>query len=168
MSVTLRSATDDDLDFYLEVRNDPKVYPGFYSQKEPIKYIDHVYWWCSRPSSWYKFIIEKIDAEIVSDSVVMASDPYPIGILNIGQCEHWSPEIGYALKSEYHGHGYGTEAVRNALNWLKLRGYEYTHTTVLENNERSLKLLKRLGFEVLGKARENELWLTKHLGGQNE
>ncbi|MBE3143543.1 MAG: GNAT family N-acetyltransferase [Planctomycetes bacterium] len=144
--IQLREATD--IDFYLKVRNDPKVWPGFYTQREPLTLETHLAWWYSRNQDWRKFIIE-LDG--------------PIGILNIGQLDHWSPEIGYALLPEYWGKGYGTEAVKMALNWLKSRGYGYTHTTVLKTNKRSLNLLKGLGFEILGDAREGEVWLTKRI-----
>lgn len=140
---------EKDFDFYLKVRNDPKVWAGFYTQKQPVTVDEHMDWWDSRPCSWYKFIIEVLDI--------------PVGILNIGQTEHWSPETGWAVLSDYWGRGYGTAAVKLALNWLKERGYRYTHTTILKNNTRSLNLVKSLGFEVLGDAREGELWLTKKL-----
>jgi len=149
MRVQLRKATDDDIDFYLAVRNDPQVYPGFYTQKEPLAWQTHKVWWYSRNQDWHKFIIEL--------------DGTPIGILNVAQTDHWSPEIGYALLPECWGMGYGTDAVFLALNWLKSRGYGYCHTTVLKTNERSLNLLKRLGFEILGDAREGEVWLTKRI-----
>ena len=147
--VNLRPATNDDIDFYLKVRNDPEVWPGFYTQRKPLALKEHYNWWYTRNYNWSKFIIE------------LASQP--IGILNIGQQDHWSPEIGYAILSEYWGQGYGAEAVKMALNWLKLNGYEYCHTTVLKNNERSLRLLKRLDFEIMGDARPGEVWLTKTL-----
>jgi len=88
---------------------------------------------------------------------------YHLGILNIGQMDHWSPEIGYALYPGYWGKGYGKEAVKQALDYLKCQGKDYCHTTVLETNERSLRLLKSLGFEITDKAREGEVWLTKRI-----
>lgn len=147
--IQLRNATDADIDFYLTVRNNPKVYPGFYTQKEPLAWQSHRVWWYSRNQDWHKFIIEL--------------NGNPIGILNIGQTDHWSPEIGYAVLPDYWGQGYGTEAVKMALNWLKYRGYAYCHTTVTQSNVRSLNLLESLGFTVLGDARVGESWLVKRL-----
>jgi RimJ/RimL family protein N-acetyltransferase len=148
--IELRNATAEaDKDFYFKVRNDPKVWPGFYTQRAPLPEAEHMQWWYSRNQDWMKLIIE--------------NDRVPIGILNIANLDHWCPEIGYALLSEYHGRGHGTEAVKMALNWLKSRGYGYSRTTVLKNNERSLKLLKRLGFTILGDARPGEVWLTTTL-----
>lgn len=143
----LREATDKDFDFYYTVRNIPEVYQGFYTQGNPLTLVEHTNWWYSRNRDYRRFVIEL--------------DGKPIGIVNIAQLDHWTPEIGYALLPDYWGQGYGTEAVKTALNWLKLRGYGHCHTTMLKNNERSLNLLKGLGFKILGDAREGEYWLMK-------
>jgi RimJ/RimL family protein N-acetyltransferase len=148
--IELRNAANEaDKDFYFKVRNDPKVWPGFYTQRAPLTEEEHMNWWYSRNKDWMKLIIE--------------NDRVPIGILNIGNMDHFCPEIGYGLLSDYHGRGYGTEAVKMALEWLKGRGYKYARTTCLKNNERSMKLLKRLGFTILGDARPGEVWLTTTL-----
>jgi ribosomal-protein-alanine N-acetyltransferase len=135
--------------FYLRVRNNPEVWPGFYTQREPLSKETHKAWWHSRNVDWRRFVVEL--------------DGVAIGLLNIGQLDHWSPEIGYALLPDYWGKGYGTEAVKMALNWLKERGYGYAHTTILKNNERSLKLAENCGFNITGEAREGEHWLTKKM-----
>ena len=88
-------------------------------------------------------------------------------MVNVGQLEHWSPEIGYLIgEIGLWGQGYGKKAVQLALDYLKEKGYEYCHTTVLENNERSLRLLKSLGFKETAKAREGEVWLSLSLAEQ--
>lgn len=147
--LNLRKATDADFDFYYKIRNIPEVYQGFYTQGKPLTLVEHTNWWYSRNRDHRKFIIEL--------------DGVPIGILNIGQLDYWSPEIGYALLPDFWGQGYGTEAVKTVLNWLKSRGYGYCHTTVLKTNGRSLNLLRALGFGILGDAREGEHWLVTTL-----
>lgn len=146
----LREANDSDIKFYFELRNTPEVYQGFYTQKEPLQWEEHRKWWYSRNQDWRKFIIELDDA--------------PIGILNIGQLDHWSPEIGYAIHPDYWNRGYGCKAVELATEVIKSYGKAYCHTTVKTDNKSSLRLLEKLGFEVLGKAREGEVWLTLKLG----
>ena len=149
--ISLREANNDDIAFWLAIRNHPDVYPGFYQQRKTgvIKWEDHCVWWYSRPSTWKKFIVQL--------------DGQDCGIVSFGQLDHWSPEIGYSIHPAVQGEGHGTEAVKMALEKLKEWGYGYCHTTVLKDNERSLKLLKRLGFDILGDAREGELWLSKRL-----
>ena len=133
----------------MELRSIPEVYAGFYSQKKPLELKEHYRWWFSRNQDWRKFIIE--------------IDGIRVGILNIGQLDHWSPEIGYAVHPLYWGKGIGTQAVRLALEYLRKHNKEYCHTTVLKSNERSINLLKRLGFTYLGEARDDEIWMQKRL-----
>lgn len=147
--IQLREATDDDILWWMQLRNIPEVYAGFYAQNRPLEIIGHAKWWYSRNHDWRKYIIE-LDGE-------------RIGVLNIGQLDHWSPEIGYAIHPDYWGKGYGKEAVKISLDKLKELGKDHCHTTVLKDNERSLRLLKSLGFTILGDAREGEVWLQKKL-----
>lgn len=152
----LRKATEDDLPLMLAWRNNPVVNVGFYTQgtnKEVIDWVTHVDWFQNRNKDWRTFII-------------MSSDYYrrPIGVVTIGQLDHWQPEIGYYIgEIGLWGQGYGTEAVKLALNYIRNYGRKSVHTTVLETNERSLRLLKSLGFKVIHKAREGEVWLDKDL-----
>ena len=85
-------------------------------------------------------------------------------MVNIGQLDHWSPEIGYFVgEVSLWGKGVGKEAVRQSLGWLKEYGKEYAHTTILDNNTVSIKLIESLGFKKFGKARECESWYQKKL-----
>ncbi len=87
-----------------------------------------------------------------------------IGVVTIGQLDHWSPEIGYYIgEKSLWGQGYGCKAVELATEHLKGLGKAYCHTTVKTDNESSLRLLEKLGFEILGAARHGEIWLTKKL-----
>lgn len=148
--IYLRGASDADLELMMAWRSNPQIYHGFYQQSAPLEWGEHIDWWHSRNRDWRTFII--------------MYEHRPVGVVTIGQLDHWSPEVGYYLgEISLWGRGIGREAVSLALDWLRDKGYNYTHTTVLESNERSLNLLKNLGFLVLGKAREGELWLTKRL-----
>ena len=147
--VTIREATDEDMLGWMEIRNSPEVYPGFYTQKEPLTLEEHKKWWESRNQDWKKYIIMYQEK--------------PVGILNIAQLDHWSPEIGYAILPQYWGKGIGTMAVRLAIGYIVQRGKQYCHTTVLTKNIRSIRLLDTLGFKFLGEAREGEVWMTKRL-----
>lgn len=152
----LREATESDYDLILAWRNNPLINRGFYSQSKGhlIDWDEHIEWLNSR-SNWTQFIIEHGGRRI--------------GCVSIGQQDHWSPEIGYYIgEPSSWGQGLGHQAVELALRYLTERGYEYTHTTVLKDNARSLNLLLGLGFKVLGDARQDEVWLTKDLKGKNE
>ena len=149
-TLQLLPASDNDIELVMAWRSHPDVYAGFYTQTAPLTWEEHNAWWHSRPSSWREFIIWL--------------DGRRIGVVSIGQTEHWSPELGYLLgEVSLWGKGYGKQAVQLALDWLRGEGKGYCHTTVLKDNTRSLQLLEGLGFKVLGDAREGEVWLTKKL-----
>ena len=155
--ITLRPAEDADLPLMFKWRNQPEVYQGFYQQTRPLSWGEHRNWWYSRPSSWMTFIV-------VLDDMHNQIYNRSIGVINIGQMEHWSPELGWYMGdlNEWKK-GYMKEALIQAMKWLKERGYEYCHTTIKMDNERSINLAWRLGFEMFGGAREGELWLSKNL-----
>ena len=97
---------------------------------------------------------------VLAEGIVMRE----VGIVTIGQLDHWSPEIGYYIgEVSLWGKGFGKEAVSLALDWLKEHGKEYCHTTIMDDNERSIQLIKSLRFEYLGKAREGESWYQRRL-----
>ena len=146
----LVDATEKDLPLMLAWRSNPLVYQGFYQQDSPLVWEGHVQWFRERPSSWRSFII--------------LYDERPVGVVTIGQLEHFSPEIGYYIgETTLWGKGIGREAVRLGLEFIKEQGKEYCHTTVLMRNERSVRLLNSLGFKTLGNARKGEIWMAKEL-----
>jgi len=148
--ITIRPATEADIPLVFAWRNKPEVYQGFYSHKSSLNYFEHLNWWYSRPHSWHMFII--------------MLDEKPIGLINIGQCEHWSPELGWMIgETEYWSKGYCQEALKLVFEWLKERGYKHCHTTIKWDNEASGHLAWKLGFVLQGEAREGESWLTKNL-----
>ena len=150
----LRKANEADLPLIMSWRSNPLVYQGFYSQRKPLEWAEHYQWWESRNKDWREFIIVLIEGTHMRE----------IGIVTIGQLDHWSPEIGFFIgEVSLWGRGIGKKAVSLGLDWLKEYGKEYCHTTILDDNKRSIRLIKSLGFTRLGKARENESWYQKRL-----
>jgi len=148
--IILREAQRDDYELMMAWRSNPLIYQGFYQQKEPLCWDEHINWLSSRNKDWRTFMV--------------LYDGRRVGVVTIGQLDHWSPEIGYYIgEISLWGKGVGKQAVNEALEWLKAYGKEYCHTTVLEKNKRSLSLLKSLGFSIFGKARQGEVWLQKKL-----
>lgn len=154
MSIFLRDTTQADKALVMAWRSNAELYQGFYSQKKPLEWQEHSDWWDSRNRDWRQFII------------VLQEDTHlrDIGVVTIGQLDHWNPEVGYYIgELTLWGRGYGREAVRLACDWLRGKGYEYVHTTVLKSNFRSIMLLHGLGFEMAGNARAGELRFERKL-----
>ncbi len=131
-------------------RSDPQIYEGFYQQVKPLEWAEHINWIHSRNQDWRTFLIWL--------------DGRRIGVVTIGQLDYWSPEIGYYIgEKSLWRQGYGYKAVELTTEVIKGLGKGFVHTTVKKDNFRSLRLLDKLGFKILGEAREGEVWLTKKL-----
>jgi len=154
-NIFLRLSSEADYPLIMAWRNIEKISQGFYTQKQPLTWsTEHLKWFQSRPSSWRTFLVILIENDIER----------PIGVVNIGQLEHFSPEIGYFIgEPTLWGKGYGKEAVRLSINWLIEHGYKYCHTTVKEDNIRSIRLLEALGFEKGMSAREGEVYYQRKI-----
>jgi ribosomal-protein-alanine N-acetyltransferase len=76
-----------------------------------------------------------------------------IGYLNFhsGPDERGMVEIGYTLLPEARGHGYAIEAVRAAIDWATgSHGVHLFRASVAPDNQRSLNLIAKLGFQQVG------------------
>ena len=152
--VFLREATDDDMPLVMAWRSNPLVWEGYYSQKRPLEWQEHRTWWQSRNADWKKFIIMLIEDDFAR----------PVGMVHIGQMDNWSPEIGYTIgEISLWGRGIGREAIKQSCEWLKDKGFKYAHTTILNENMRSIRLVESLGFKNVCKAREGESRFEKEL-----
>ena len=148
--LSLKEARQEDYELMMAWRSDPDIYQGFYQQTKPLEWNEHTNWIHSRNQDWRTFIIWL--------------DGRRIGVVTIGQLDHWSPEIGYYIgEKSLWGQGYGCKAVELGTEAIKRHGRTFCHTTVKTDNKVSLKLLKKLDFECMGEARPGEIWLTKKL-----
>ena len=95
------------------------------------------------------------------DSEKKEPQPIPIGFLHLGehnpkQFHYRRTEIGINIISTHQGQGYGSEAIKWALNW----GFHYAGLHKIEigafsHNERAVRLYKRLGFVEEGRLRDH-------------
>jgi len=76
-----------------------------------------------------------------------------IGTLNFhaGPDESGMVEIGYGLMPTARGQGYAIEAVRAAFDWAtRVHGIRHFRASIAPDNERSLNLVRKLGFRQTG------------------
>jgi [ribosomal protein S5]-alanine N-acetyltransferase len=76
-----------------------------------------------------------------------------IGSLNFhaGPDESGRVEIGYGLTPDARGQGYAIEAVRAAFGWAtRVHGIHRFRASVSPDNERSMNLIRKLGFRQTG------------------
>ena len=145
--ILLREASESDLPLMLAWRSNPLVYEGFIVQNEPLKWEEHYRWWHSKQTDFCFFVIM-----VYSDCVLR-----PVGVVNIKGFSQDSPEIGFYIgETSLWGQGVGKEAVRQALNYMRRWGKRFVKATVLDSNERSIRLLKSLGFSYMGASGERQ------------
>lgn len=92
-------------------------------------------------------------------AVVRADDGVLVGDVGVHRHENLrQAEIGYTLATAYQGLGYATEAVGAVLDDLFERGVVRISAECDARNERSARLLRRLGFTAEGHRRQ-ATWL---------
>jgi len=160
MDIEFREVCKDDYPLTMAWRSNPDIFQGFYQQKAPLTWERHIAWYASRNKDWRNFMA--------------IYDGRPVGVITIGQLDHWEPEIGvYVGEVTLHGKGIGTAMVQKAIEWLQ----EYTldhshiqsiHTTILDTNLASIKLFHKCGFRRVAVAREGESWYMRPLRLEGE
>jgi RimJ/RimL family protein N-acetyltransferase len=87
--------------------------------------------------------------------------PIPIGFLSIraatesNLAHHRSGMVGITLAKEFHGNGYGPEAIKWGLDWaFKMAGLHRIGLSVYEWNPKARKVYEKLGFVTEGRERE--------------
>lgn len=80
--------------------------------------------------------------------VRLNSGGLPLGLCGLVKRDFLSaPDLGFALLPDYVGHGYATEASRAVMQHAKSAlGIERLYAIVKRDNQRSVRLLERLGF----------------------
>ena len=82
-------------------------------------------------------------------------EPTPIGKVSLQALHHTRPELAYWILPEYHGSGYGTEAVgvlvEYAFSAHEIRGLQ---AQAFASNEGSVGVLENLGFTHEGTLRD--------------
>ena len=151
--IYLREATENDMVLVLSWRNNPLVWAGTYTQREPISWQNHKVWWQSRQ-----------DHKMLMIALVEGDFARDVGFLSLSPLQYWSPEIGIIIgEVSLWNKGIGTEAIRLACEWLKGKEYKWTSTTVLKSNKAMIKVLEKLNFKQDGNARKGELRYVKEI-----
>jgi ribosomal-protein-alanine N-acetyltransferase len=65
-------------------------------------------------------------------------------------------EVGYTIFPAHRRQGYAAEAVRALLAWARGQGVDHFVASVSPQNEPSLRLVRRLGFEEVGRHWDDE------------
>ena len=134
--------------------SNPIVFAGFYTIRKPLTWEEHYHWWFEVSKNWKKFMVVLIEDYTFRE----------IGFIRIAPLEDFSPQTAVTIgEVSLWGKGYGKQALQLALDWLRDKGYKHTHTSILSNNWRAIRLYESLGFKQYGEAREGEQWYQRKL-----
>ncbi|WP_416839770.1 GNAT family N-acetyltransferase [Haloferax sp. DFSO52] len=140
--VSLRPTERDDVDILQRSMTDPRI-------RIPLG---------SEPRNEHEtteFIEEYVEGDGNLSFVVEAADER-IGIVAVKSLEPARPELVYWFLPEYHGQGYGTEAVGCLVDYVfKTVDCHGLTAVAFEFNQGSHGVLKRLGFREEGRLREH-------------
>lgn len=166
MQLNIRPITKEDYPLTMAWRSNSIVYQGLYQQSQGNKGVtwdEHVKWNNGRNQDWRTFIV--------------IYEERPIGVLTIGQLDNWSPEIAlYIGETSLWGKGIGKEILKLGIEWIREYAEKHQHvkaiwTTILDSNERSIRLFTALGFKRIADARPQEsrysYWLGEMSNGIN-
>ncbi|MFN8441384.1 MAG: GNAT family protein [Caldilineaceae bacterium] len=141
----LRPISDADSSFVVQHFLNPNVQRYLYDE-EPMTTPEHAL-------AIIDFYTASPDAPYNRWVVVCKTDQQPMGTCGFHKWSrpHRRAEIGYDLSPDYQGHGYMTEAVAAMIEhgFQRLNLYRIEALVAVEN-ERSLALLRRLGFQQEG------------------
>ncbi len=117
-------------------------------------------------------VYEELEARVSPDGsqlwlnwVVRPRDEAPVGFVQatVSGADAW---VAYVLAKEYWGRGYAFQATQAVVDHLRATcGVARFLATVQAGNERSIRLLRRLGFRIAteAEAQEHELSATERL-----
>ncbi|AAG20227.1 MULTISPECIES: GNAT family N-acetyltransferase [Halobacterium] len=143
--VDLCPVSEDDVDFLHDTINDPAVWPPV-GARTPVTEREE--------REWYE---EQASADNGTVNFVVAVDGAPIGSLGVHGVDdtNGSAELGVFLAEDHWGEGYGTEAGRLATTYAFDQHRRHrVFARVFEDNQASMRVWERLGFEREGTHRD--------------
>lgn len=82
--------------------------------------------------------------------VVREHDGVAMGMVSVFQRPNLDfPDIGFAFLPQFEGQGYAYESTRAVMDWLRRNEHQTFQAITLPENERSIRLLARLGFQKI-------------------
>jgi len=142
--VTLRAIDENDADVLLEMINDPEIEGSVVGYSYPV--------FLNQQKKWI--------AELKNDSTVRYMIDYkeePVGVISISSLDlkNRCGNLNIKLVQKARGNGVATKAVKLLVDYcFNQLNLNCVYANVLENNEASNKLWRKLGFHFDGRLRQ--------------
>jgi len=88
--------------------------------------------------------------DIIFETKRLKNDSTFVGTVALVKDHHEDDEIGYRFLEKYWGNGYGFEIAEGLVHYCKRIGMSKIIANVVNKNEASTKIIKKLGFEFVG------------------
>jgi aminoglycoside 6'-N-acetyltransferase len=134
--LTLRPATEDDVDALVALLSEPEVYA----------------WWGANDAASVR--------EQLADTYAIVVEGELAGWLQLHEeAEPQYPSVWFdiSLTTRLHGRGYGREALRMAIRHQVSRGHHRFSIDPAADNERAIRCYRAVGFRPVGVMREYEV-----------
>lgn len=149
--IELRTVDEDDIDFFHQTVNDPRVREGIASI-DPITRTQEREWVESRGSDDNINFVIAVDGDAVGS--IGFKPPNTAGVA----------EVGYLVAPEYWGNGYATDALRTMCGYgFDERRLHKVYANVYETNPASAAVLENVGFEQEGVHRDHGFVAGEHI-----
>lgn len=137
-----RSATIDDADFLLKLKNDPETRKNAILTKQRIKKADHLEW------------LERKIADEDARVIIVIQDQMPIGTIRFNQYGNGMIEVAIVLAKEARGRGLGSDIVEHLQ--ILLLHHDIWHikkrliAKIVDGNIASFNVFIKNGFKMIG------------------
>lgn len=139
----IRLAQIDDLPAIVDIYN--QAIPSRHStgDTEPVRVADRKTWFAEHAPEKYPIFVAAVAGGVAGWCSLSAYRPGRAAFRH-------TAEISYYIALAYHGQGIGTALIEHTLGACPALQIRHLFAIVLENNEASLRLLTKMGFEQWG------------------
>jgi len=137
--VTIRLANINDLPAIVAIYNQA-IQQQFQTADTKTFSVNERIAWFEKFDERYPLLVYVIDDIVIGWASI---SPYRPG----RQALRHSVELSYYVHQDHHSKGIGTAIIKHALGACKTLGYKNVITIILDRNEPSIRLMKKLGFE---------------------
>lgn len=144
LSTTIREATEDDVRAIRAIFNHAIAHTTASFYKEPRTVEQRMAWFRNRLDR-YAVLVAEQDSGVVGWA---AMDPW-----TEKHGYRITTEISYYVAPDFHGQGIGSQLVEHLIQSARQNNFENMLAKICENNQVSIKLAERFGFELVGTLR---------------
>jgi L-amino acid N-acyltransferase YncA len=139
----IRLAEIDDLPVIVDIYNQSIPSKQSTGDTQPLRVEERMTWFGEHRPDEHPIFVAEVEGELVGWCSLSAYRPGRAAL-------RFTAEISYYIAYEYPRQGIATALVGHALAACPVLGIRHVFAIVLEGNEASLKLLKKMGFEQWG------------------